>query len=110
MGGPVDPSQHDNPSPLQIRRLKIHFVGQVQGVGFRWTARNVANELGLSGWVRNELDGSVSMELQGKSADLAVYFTLFDREYANYPLRYTIDEKDDIPPHIGETGPFMVRF
>ena len=109
MRGAADPTKNE-PSPLQVRRLRIHFVGQVQGVGFRWTARNVANELGLSGWVRNEPDGSVSMALQGKSADLGVFFTLFDREYANYPIRYTIDEKDDIAPHAGETGPFMVRF
>lgn len=103
-------SSDSTPSPLQVRRLKLRFTGQVQGVGFRWTARHVANELGLTGWVRNEPDGSVSMELQGRSADLAVFFTRFDREYANYPIRYIIDEKDDIVPHDGESGPFMVRF
>ncbi|MBR1829476.1 MAG: acylphosphatase [Atopobiaceae bacterium] len=97
------------PSPTQLRRLRMRFVGEVQGVGFRWTSRRVAQELGLTGWVRNEPDGSVSMELQGPSAELAVYFTLFDRQYANYPLRYVIDEKDDIEPIAGD-GVFHVRF
>ena len=95
--------------PFGERRLKLRFVGEVQGVGFRWTARRVANELGLVGWVRNEPDGSVSMELQGPSKDLAMYFTLFDRAYANYPLRYVIDEKDDIELVRGEEM-FHVRF
>ncbi len=97
------------PSPNQVRRLRIHFVGEVQGVGFRWTSRRVARDLGLSGWVRNEWDGSVSMELQGPSAKLAAFFTLFDRSYANYPIRYTIDEKDDIEPVDGDDV-FEVRF
>ena len=92
-----------------MKTLRIKVYGIVQGVGFRWTARRVANELGLVGWVRNEPDGSVSMELQGRSHDLAVYFTLFDRQYASYPLRYVIEEKDDIAPVQGERD-FRVRF
>jgi acylphosphatase len=94
---------------MDVRRIKVHFVGEVQGVGFRWTARKVAGELDLTGWVRNEPDGSVSMELQGPSTHLGQWFTLFDREYANYPLRYVIDEKDDIEP-VEHDEMFRVRF
>lgn len=39
--------------------------GRVQGVGYRNFVKNKADELGLSGWVRNEPDGSVLMEAQG---------------------------------------------
>ncbi len=48
-------------------KVRIHavFHGEVQGVGFRYTARQAANALGLTGWVRNEYDGSVSAEIQG---------------------------------------------
>ena len=42
----------------------------MQGVGFRHTAINAASKLGLTGWVRNERDGSVSMEVQGP--DIAI--------------------------------------
>ena len=99
----------NTPRSVDVRRVKVHFVGEVQGVGFRWTARKVANELDLAGWVRNEPDGSVSMELQGPSTHIGQWFTLFDREYANYPLRYVIDEKDDIEPVPGDAQ-FRVRF
>ncbi len=37
----------------------------MQGVGFRYLTRQAASCLGLTGWVRNEYDGSVLMELQG---------------------------------------------
>ena len=49
----------------QIIRRAFTFYGQVQGVGFRYTARHLADRFSLTGWVRNEYDGSVSMELQG---------------------------------------------
>jgi len=49
-------------------RIKAEFYGQVQGVGFRYTARHAAGALGLTGWVRNEYDGSVSAEVQGDRA------------------------------------------
>ena len=47
------------------KRMQYFFTGYVQGVGFRYRAYHSANLLGLTGWVRNEPDGSVSMEVQG---------------------------------------------
>ena len=46
-------------------RKRYHFTGLVQGVGFRWEARLLAQQLGLTGWVRNEGDGTVTVEVQG---------------------------------------------
>ncbi len=54
----------------KIRRA-FTFYGDVQGVGFRYTARHLADMYGLTGWVRNEYDGSVSMELQGTALDIS---------------------------------------
>ena len=39
--------------------------GIVQGVGFRYKAIHAARTAGATGWVRNEYDGSVTMEIQG---------------------------------------------
>lgn len=47
-------------------RKRITFHGRVQGVGFRYTAKNLARSLGLTGWVKNEWDGTVLMEVQGR--------------------------------------------
>ncbi len=40
----------------------------MEGVGFRYTAKHLADSLGLTGWVRNEYDGTVQMEVQGREA------------------------------------------
>ncbi|WP_072523760.1 acylphosphatase [Clostridium sp. Marseille-P3244] len=49
-------------------RKHIVFYGRVQGVGFRYTAKYMAQSLELTGWVRNEPDGTVTMEVQGREA------------------------------------------
>ena len=46
-------------------RKHITFNGWVQGVGFRYRARHAADIYDCTGWVRNEWDGSVTMEIQG---------------------------------------------
>lgn len=51
-------------------RKHIIFYGSVQGVGFRWRARNAADHFSCTGWVKNEWDGSVSMEIQGTEANI----------------------------------------
>ena len=47
-------------------RKHIVFYGRVQGVGFRYYAVNKANQLGLTGWVKNLPDGTVELEVQGE--------------------------------------------
>lgn len=49
-----------------VCRIRYSFTGRVQGVGFRATAQHLAELLGVTGWVRNETDGSVTMEAQGE--------------------------------------------
>ena len=49
-----------------MTRRKLVFYGAVQGVGFRWRALHAARAYGCTGWVRNEWDGSVRMEIQGE--------------------------------------------
>ena len=47
--------------------------GLVQGVGFRWFAKELADSLGLTGWARNRDDGSVELEAEGSTAALDEY-------------------------------------
>lgn len=91
------------------RRLRLRFVGEVQAVGFRWTSAMVARELGLTGWVRNEDDGSVSMELQGAGDHVGAFFSRMLEAYRRRPISYTVDEREDIPVEEGERE-FQVRY
>jgi len=47
------------------RALLVRITGRVQGVGFRAWTRDEAARLGLTGWVRNEADGSVAALIAG---------------------------------------------
>lgn len=49
-------------------RKRIVFYGRVQGVGFRYKAKYLAQSLELTGWARNEYDGTVTLEIQGREA------------------------------------------
>lgn len=45
--------------------VQLTITGRVQGVGFRWGTLKIAQRLGLSGFVRNQIDGTVYVEVQG---------------------------------------------
>lgn len=53
-----------------MERLKINFKGRVQGVGFRFQAFRIANNLNLTGNVKNMYDGSVEVNVQGKRGNI----------------------------------------
>lgn len=80
-----------------LRRIKVHFTGQVQGVGFRWTSQRLATQLGLAGWAHNEWDGTVKMELQGPNERIKQFFGLLQNQYSRWHIDYRIANIDDIP-------------
>ena len=59
-----------NKSEKEIIRQRIVFYGWVQGVGFRWRAVQAATKNGVTGWVRNDPSGSVTMEVQGSQEEI----------------------------------------
>ena len=64
-----------------VRELHLTFHGNVQGVGFRATARRKAQELGLTGIVRNLKDGSVELIAQGKEEQLKSLVQFLHRQF-----------------------------
>ncbi len=51
--------------PRSLHAIRVIVTGAVQGVGFREATRRRASELGISGWVRNEGDGTVAVHAEG---------------------------------------------
>ncbi len=57
-------------SKRELIRDHMVITGRVQGVGFRYRAQKLADLLGVTGWVKNEWDGSVEMEAQGTQGEI----------------------------------------
>ena len=88
----------------KLRRY-LRFTGCVQGVGFRWRAEKAANALGATGWVRNDFDGAVSMELQGTEEQIDGVILAIERgAYVQIENMYV----KTLPPLDGEYG-FTVK-
>ena len=70
----------------------IIFSGRVQGVGFRYTARQIAGRYGLTGFVRNLSDGTVEMFAQGRANDLAQCLRDINESFAGYVRNTKIED------------------
>ncbi len=63
-----------------MQRRVVIYSGRVQGVGFRATAQAIAARYDVTGWVRNEPDATVRLEVQGTAGEVeAMLRTLADR-------------------------------
>ena len=60
-------------------RRRIVFSGYVQGVGFRGRAHKAAELYGCTGWVRNDWDGTVTMEIQGTEEQIDAVILAIER-------------------------------
>jgi len=56
-----------------VEHATVYFSGHVQGVGFRYTALQVAKEFEVAGFVKNMTDGRVLLELEGCGAEVDAY-------------------------------------
>lgn len=56
-----------------MRKVRMNVDGRVQGVGFRITTKMLADELGIYGVVKNEDNGSVTIEAMGDEETMAVF-------------------------------------
>ncbi len=59
-------------------RYRIRFYGSVQGVGFRYMASHAANAYRITGYVKNEYDGSVTCEVQGSEAEIDRFLEMIE--------------------------------
>lgn len=87
---------------ILIKELFILFAhvivsGRVQGVGFRFSAQQKAIELQLSGWVRNKIDGTVEIEVEGEKENVEQYIQHLEKGFHKFMRVDHIElEKSDI--------------
>lgn len=89
------------------KRVRVNVFGRVQGVSFRHYTRKTAQQLGVSGWVRNLADGSVEGCFEGEAAavDAAVEWC------GSGPDGARVDRLElTVEPFLGEFDGFQIRF
>jgi acylphosphatase len=77
----------------------IIFTGHVQGVGFRFTAYNIAHRHQLTGFVRNLSDGTVEMLAQGQPEDINDCIQDIKESFVGYMREAKIEETPPDPQY-----------
>jgi acylphosphatase len=88
-----------------MERVEARVEGRVQGVCFRYYTRRRATELELSGWVKNQPDGSVRVLAEGPRDRLDQLLSFLHQG----PEAARVDRvTTDWQPHQGDLSPFSV--
>ena len=80
-------------SQLSMIAKRYIVRGRVQGVGFRWFVDHEARSLGLAGWVRNNIDGTVETLAIGSDQQHAA----FSGKLRQGPRAARVDEVTELP-------------
>ena len=89
-----------------LKNLAIHVTGRVQHVGFRYFAVQEAGKFGVTGFVRNEPDGSVYIEAQAEEDALYAYVLALRKG----PAWARVDRVQINPLPVGTCTGFKVRY
>jgi acylphosphatase len=87
-----------------IRQL-VYFQGHVQGVGFRMTARRLAADHGVTGYVRNLADGRVELVAEGSKSEVGRYVDRLRETMAGYVRHSDVHSL----PSTGEFDEFTIE-
>ncbi|MCH8473804.1 MAG: acylphosphatase [Opitutales bacterium] len=66
---------------------EVFFEGRVQGVGFRYTVRQIAQGFEVCGWVRNLTDGRVELQVEGSPKEVEEFVQAIETEMEGYIQR-----------------------
>lgn len=88
-----------------MHRRTCYFTGRVQGVGFRYTVKNVAQQYHVQGFVKNLPDGRVELVMEGPDPDMDRLVHDVSQRMEGYIQR--VDSVED--PATGEFQHFCIR-
>lgn len=80
--------------------MRVKVQGLVQGVGFRFSTAREAERLGLDGWVKNLLDGTVEAEIVGEESVVESMLTWLQ----DGPRTASVDRVEILERGEGEAG------
>jgi acylphosphatase len=94
-----------NRRPAPAERRQAFYSGQVQGVGFRYTVRQLAQNYAVAGFVRNLPDGRVELAAEGTPAELDRFMSAIADRMSEQIRNVAVE----VRPAIGEFADFEIR-
>jgi len=88
------------------KQVHVYYSGRVQGVGFRFTVRSIAEEFGVKGWVKNLADEQVEIIAEAEEDILQGFLEKITRSFS----RYIQDTEIDWQPASGNFKDFKIIF
>jgi acylphosphatase len=68
----------------EVERREVVYSGRVQGVGFRYTTRSIAQQFAVSGYVKNLPDGRVELVVEGRPEEVRAMLRAVQSEMGRY--------------------------
>jgi acylphosphatase len=64
-----------------LNAKRVLYEGRVQGVGFRFSVREIAEGFDVVGWVKNLPDSRVQLEVQGQSSEVDAFLVAIEKSH-----------------------------
>jgi len=80
-----------------MNSLQVFYEGNVQGVGFRWSIRHIANGFDITGWVRNLSDGRVELQANGEDNEVRAFLDAVAQSELRAHIRKQTENKLEKP-------------
>ena len=73
---------------------RVIFEGRVQGVGFRYTVKDLARGFDICGWVKNLAEGSVELQVMGETGEVELFIKEITSEspVAHHIKNFTVEK------------------
>ena len=66
------------------QQVRVYYSGRVQGIGFRYTAEEIARDSGVSGWVKNLPDGRVEVVAEAEEKALKDFLSRINERFSSF--------------------------
>ena len=84
-----------------VVKYRMNVAGVVQGVGFRYMTKILADEMGINGTIKNEMDGSVTIEAVGEYSIMSIFIERVKASPAPFGKvkKFTIEKDMGMPDY-----------